>query len=161
MSAARLEADLTAFTESFASLIRSARINEASDDIKRAQVIYICIVDGLSVSSSYIAQAPTTSLAVQAPGEVVEVLAERVVQVAQQLLQSTAELKRRAFLAHAGTRLATPEDTADFSSSGLQEHLGQLKADIERRLQVLLPLAYVILTVLQWSPASHQLDATG
>ena len=39
MSAAKLEADLTAFTESFASLIRSARINEASDDIKRAQVI--------------------------------------------------------------------------------------------------------------------------
>ena len=65
-----------------------------------------------------------------------EVLAERVVQVAQQLLQSTAELKRRAFLAHAGARLATPQSTADHTASDMQEYLGQLKANIERTLQV-------------------------
>ena len=68
-----------------------------------------------------------------------EVLAERVVQVAQQLLQSTAELKRRAFLAHAGARLATPESSADNPAPDVEECLGQLKAEVDRRLQVDVP----------------------
>ncbi len=62
----------------------------------------------------------------QAPGDVVEVLAERVVQNAQQLLQSTAELKRRAFLAHAGDHLAA-QQAADGVPAGLQQHLTLLR----------------------------------
>lgn len=38
MSAQKIEAELTALIESFANLVRSARINEDTDDAKRAQV---------------------------------------------------------------------------------------------------------------------------
>ena len=40
MSAQKIEAELTALTESFANLVRSARINEDTDDTKRAQVCW-------------------------------------------------------------------------------------------------------------------------
>lgn len=42
----------------------------------------------------------------QAPGELVEVLAEKVLLAAQDLLETTAELKRLAFLEQAGKQLA-------------------------------------------------------
>jgi hypothetical protein len=45
-------------------------------------------------------------LSMQAPGELVEVLAEKVLLAAQDLLETTAELKRRAFLAQAGKQAA-------------------------------------------------------
>jgi hypothetical protein len=49
----------------------------------------------------------------QVPGEILEVLAEKVVYAAQQLLQSTAELKRRAFLASGGQRLSLGDAPLD------------------------------------------------
>jgi hypothetical protein len=38
MSAQKIEAELTTLTENFANLVRSARINEDTEDTKRAQV---------------------------------------------------------------------------------------------------------------------------
>ena len=48
-------------------------------------------------------------MSMQAPGELVEVLAEKMLLAAQDLLQTTAELKRRAFLANAGKQIARTE----------------------------------------------------
>ncbi len=38
MSAQKIEAELTTLTENFANLVRSARINEDTDDTKKSQV---------------------------------------------------------------------------------------------------------------------------
>lgn len=69
----------------------------------------------------------------QVPGEILEVLAEKLVYAAHQLLQSTAELKRRAFLAASGVRLS--EDAPDPSSAESQKPQS-LKAETEIILQV-------------------------
>ncbi|BDA44781.1 hypothetical protein COCOBI_06-2590 [Coccomyxa sp. Obi] len=108
MSAQKIEAELTALTESFANLVRSARINEDTDDTKRAQV----------------------------PGEILEVLAEKLVYAAHQLLQSTAELKRRAFLAASGLRLSEDEANLD-PSSAASEKPQSLKVEAEMIFQEL------------------------
>ncbi|CAL8469482.1 g9023 [Coccomyxa elongata] len=108
MSAQKIEAELTALTESFANLVRSARINEDTDDTKRAQV----------------------------PGEILEVLAEKLVYAAHQLLQSTAELKRRAFLAASGVRLSEDATNPD-PSSAVSQKPQSLKEETEIILQEL------------------------
>lgn len=108
MSAQKIEAELTALIESFANLVRSARINEDTDDTKRAQV----------------------------PGEILEVLAEKLVYAAHQLLQSTAELKRRAFLAASGSRI-TEDATDPDPSSAVDEKPHSLKLETEMILQEL------------------------
>ncbi|EIE21557.1 hypothetical protein COCSUDRAFT_54021 [Coccomyxa subellipsoidea C-169] len=106
MSAQKIEAELTTLTENFANLVRSARINEDTDDTKKSQV----------------------------PGEILEVLAEKVVYAAQQLLRSTAELKRRAFLASGGQGLS-PEKV--FQDTAIPVKPSDFQAEVEQTLQEL------------------------
>ena len=65
---------------------------------------------------------------VQAPGELVEVLAEKMLLAAQDLLQTTAELKRRAFLANPGWQLAKAERLQSLA------HLHQRISTLEEEL---------------------------
>ena len=71
----------------------------------------------------------------QVPGEILEVLAEKVVYAAQQLLQSTAELKRRAFLASGGQRLNLGDAPLD-SKTAADERPEDLKTEMETTLPV-------------------------
>ena len=73
----------------------------------------------------------------QVPGEILEVLAEKLVYAAHQLLQSTAELKRRAFLAASGLRLSEDATIPD-PSSAVNEKFQCLRVETEMVLQVAL-----------------------
>jgi len=64
----------------------------------------------------------------QAPGELVELLAEKMLLAAQDLLQTTAELKRRAFLANTGTQLARTERAQTFAD--LQGKVASLESEL-------------------------------
>jgi len=65
----------------------------------------------------------------QAPGELVELLAEKMLLAAQDLLQTTAELKRRAFLATTGTQLARTERAQTLAH--LQGKVASLESELE------------------------------
>ena len=65
-----------------------------------------------------------------------EVLAERLVQSAQQLLQSTADMKCRAFLAHAVAQPGTQQRVAEGTGTGVQQQLGVIKSVAEHTLEV-------------------------
>ena len=73
-------------------------------------------------------------MCMQAPGELVEVLAEKMLLAAQDLLQTTAELKRRAFLASAGRQLARAERTQ--SLVDLQGRVASLKSELAESEEV-------------------------
>ena len=99
MSVQKIEADLRAFTDSFVNLVRAARLGDDTTGSKRSKVC------SLSTSNSAPASSPppepgfcrSCHFSMQAPGELVEVLAEKMLLAAQDLFQTTAELKRRAF----------------------------------------------------------------
>lgn len=79
----------------------------------------------------------------QVPGEILEVLAEKLVYAAHQLLQSTAELKRKAFLAASGSRLSEDATTPN-PSSAVNEKSQSLKVETEMVLQVALQMISIL-----------------
>lgn len=73
-------------------------------------------------------------MCMQAPGELVEVLAEKMLLAAQDLFQTTAELKRRAFLANAGKQLARAERAQ--SLVNLQARVASLESELAEAEEV-------------------------
>ncbi len=73
-------------------------------------------------------------MCMQAPGELVEVLAEKMLLAAQDLFQTTAELKRRAFLANAGKQLARADKAQTLAS--LQGKVASLECEIAEAEEV-------------------------
>ncbi|KAK9842017.1 hypothetical protein WJX81_004312 [Elliptochloris bilobata] len=93
ISLQKLEADLASLTDNFANLVRSARIADESDEAKRPSERRV-------------------------PGDMMEVLAEKVVAGGQSLLRTVAELKRRALLADAAAaNSAVAERSERYSSA--------------------------------------------
>lgn len=76
----------------------------------------------------------TNDCHMQAPGELVEVLAEKVLLGAQNLLQVTAELKRRAFLANSGSQLAKTEGLGTLAEA--QERIASLEDELSKAEEV-------------------------
>ena len=70
-----------------------------------------------------------------------EVLAERMVQAALQLLHSTAELKLKALLACAVAEPAMQQHIAEGTSTGVQQQLTNIEAAAQRSLQLCAGLA--------------------
>jgi len=135
MSAQKIEAELTALIESFAILVRSARINEDTDDARRAQVCVLLRDLERRLIRNADDVADVCLRIFQVPGEIVEILAEKVVYAAHELLQSTAELKRRAFLASGGARLTDGSEVPGTADAALKD-AQNLKAETEETLQV-------------------------
>ena len=73
-------------------------------------------------------------MSIQAPGELVEVLAEKMLLAAQDLFQTTAELKRRAFLANASRQLARGETRQTLAE--LQGRVASLECELAEAQEV-------------------------
>ncbi|KAK9812824.1 hypothetical protein WJX72_004355 [[Myrmecia] bisecta] len=108
----RLDADIIALTDNFTNLVKAARIADESDDARRAQV----------------------------PGDLMEVLAEKIVFAGQSLLALIGDLKRNALLSdfatlNSGTaqRIEAYEQQERASAAQLK----LLKREVAETLQVL------------------------
>ena len=74
-----------------------------------------------------------------------EVLAEKMLLAAQDLFQTTAELKRRAFLANAGKQLARAE--REHTLVDLQARVASLESEIAEAEEVCVSTAFASVIV--------------
>lgn len=140
MSIQKIEADLRAFTDSFVNLVRAARLGDETSISKKSKVHYISQAAPVPIPGFHLSQGLyNMPHVVQAPGELVEVLAEKMLLAAQDLFQTTAELKRRAFLASAGKQLAKAERVQTLVN--LQARVAGLEAEIAEAEEVCISMA--------------------